>query len=364
MKPTNTIFLIFLGLLTSCYKVYEPKIDTGKKVLVVNGMITNKVEVYHITLSYTEPFNSSRAADPATGADVTVTDDLGNRYLFKEGSSGNYTSDTSQFTAIPGRSYRLHILTPDLLEYESDPQKLFPEVHPDSVYSEFDSKKTLDKNTGLVVLTHGANILADIRNQSDTLPRFRLASNLVTQYFYTICPIMAPCDFFYCWKTTNANSNINLTGGIYSESSASIRKHLICFLDDNLFCYALYYYYSGATSYYQFFMIHHRIIYLKLYTLNIESFLYYKSLDKQLQSEGKLFDPIAAQLNGNIKCITNPETKAIGFFEASSVSYSAYTVDFRNLTSFQPSIIRIPYILPPETNGCRINNIPPFWINK
>jgi hypothetical protein len=83
-----------------------------------------------------------------------------------------------------------------------------------------------------------------------------------------------------------------------------------------------------------------------------------------MQSEGKLFDPIITQLNGNIKCLTHPEKKAIGFFEASSINYSAYTVDFRNLKNFQPYIIKIPYILPPESNGCKLKNPPPFWIFK
>jgi hypothetical protein len=113
---------------------------------------------------------------------------------------------------------------------------------------------------------------------------------------------------------------------------------------------------------YQSFMIHHRILYLKQYTLNNETYLYYKSLGEQLQSEGKLFDPIAAQLKGNIKCLTDPEKKAIGFFEASSISYSAYIVDFRNLKNSQPSVIETPYILPPESYGCWINTTPPFWI--
>jgi hypothetical protein len=99
--------------------------------------------------------------------------------------------------------------------------------------------------------------------------------------------------------------------------------------------------------------------------------MYYKSLDAQMQSEGKLFDPIAAQLTGNIKCITDPNKKVIGFFEASSVNYSAYIVDFRNLSNSEPSLKRTPYILPPELVGCVINrlgsphqdhNIPGFWI--
>jgi hypothetical protein len=89
-----------------------------------------------------------------------------------------------------------------------------------------------------------------------------------------------------------------------------------------------------------------------------------------MQSEGKLFDPVAAQLTGNIKCISDPEKKAIGFFEASSVSCSAYIVDLRNLENSQPRLIKAPCILPPEPDGCLINrpgsihnNIPSFWIS-
>jgi hypothetical protein len=88
-----------------------------------------------------------------------------------------------------------------------------------------------------------------------------------------------------------------------------------------------------------------------------------------MQSDGKLFDPIANQLNGNIRCISDPDKRAIGFFEASSVTFTRYSLDFRNLTNSKPSIKKIPLIFPPEPNGCRIDraggrysNIPAFWI--
>jgi Domain of unknown function (DUF4249) len=372
MRITILILILIIGLLTSCYKVYDPEINTGKKVLVVNGMITNKAVTYNILLTYAESFNSGGTGLPVSAANVYITDDLDNSYTFHERKIGNYISDSLQFTGHPGRTYWLHVVTPDGEEYKSDPQRLFPEASPDSVYAEFDNKVILERTTGLKVNTHGANMLTDIRNQTDTLPRFRFTSDLVTQYFYLICPVGGTCISFYCWKTDNANPNLNLTGGKYSEGSASIRNYAVCFLDDNLYCYALSYglRYSEENSSeiivsgkdYKSFMVNHRILYLKQYTLNNEGYLYYKSLDDQMQSEGKLFDPIAVQLNGNIKCITDPEKKAIGFFEASSVSYSAYMVDFRNLTNFQPSTIKIPYILPPGPNGCRVNSAPLFWI--
>ncbi|MCX6254873.1 MAG: DUF4249 family protein [Bacteroidia bacterium] len=183
---------------------------------------------------------------------------------------------------------------------------------------------------------------------------------------------------FYCWKTVNANSNFNLTDEEYSLNSASIKKHQACFFDDYFYVFAMSYglevNWDDTTGTpterpSQDFLIQHRILYLNQYTLNNETYLYYKSLNEQMQSEGKLFDPIAAQLTGNIKCISDPEKSAIGFFEASSVSNSEYIVDFHNLTNSQPALIKKPYILPPEPTGCRVDrlgdrsyDVPSFWI--
>jgi hypothetical protein len=85
-------------------------------------------------------------------------------------------------------------------------------------------------------------------------------------------------------------------------------------------------------------------------------------MDEQLKSEGKLFDPIAVQIVGNIKCTSNPGNKVFGFFEASSLTSSAFSIDFRNLVNDQPAIKNIPYILPAEPVGHLINIVPAFWI--
>ncbi len=370
--------------MTSCSKVYDSHVDTAQNMLVVDGRITNKKEAYHVTLTYAKPFNSSEKSTPVSGANVFVTDNLNNSYKFNERDKGDYVSDSLQFTGQPGHTYRLHILTTDGTEYESDPQRMFPEVSPDNAYAKFDNQVILNGVTGLKVSTHGASIFMDIRNQSDTVPRFRIVSNLVLQY-YNQGNFQLDWDHFlllqyYCWQTVNINSNFNITDEDYLSNSASIKNHPAGFLDDNNNVIAIEYYskinmddttataYSG--NWHNTYLIHHRILYLSQYTLNRETYLYYKSLYGQIQSEGKLFDPIAAQLNGNIKCITDPEKKTIGFFEASSVSYSEYIVDLRNLVNSQPVLIKTPCILPPEPDGCQIDipsskhhNIPAFWIS-
>ncbi len=345
--------------------------------------MTNKPESYHIILTYANSFNSTEHELPVEDANVYVTDNMENQFIFHKRESGNYASDSLQFTGIPGRTYRLHIITSDNNEYESDPQRLFPEASPDSVYAEFGNQEILERSTGLKVNTHGANVFLDIRNQSDSLPRYRFTSNLVIQYSYIIWIVKNWNDpaihfDFYCWQTVDANPNIDLTGVNYSLNSASIRKQQVCFLVYDFDVYAMKYGLevnwadttgTPTVTGFQYYTIHHRILYLNQYTLNNETYLYYKSLNDQLQSEDKLFDPIATQLTGNIKCISDPEKRAIGFFEASSVNNSAYIVDLRNLTNFQPSLKKTPYILPPEHTGCRINrlgsriyNVPSFWI--
>jgi hypothetical protein len=370
--------------MTSCSKVYDSHVDTAQNMLVVDGRITNKKEAYHVALTYAKPFNSSEKGTPVSAANVYVTDDLSDSYKFNERVNGDYVSDSLQFTGQPGHTYRLHIITAEGTEYQSDAQKMFSEVSPDNAYAKFDNQVILNGVTGLKISTHGASIFMDIRNQSDTVPRFRIVSNLVLQY-YNQGDFQLDWDHFlllqfYCWQTININSNFNITDGDYLSNSASIKNHPAGFLDDNNNVIAIEYYskinmddttataYSG--NWHNTYLIHHRILYLSQYTLNRETYLYYKSLYGQIQSEGKLFDPVAAQLNGNIKCITDPEKKTIGFFEASSVSYSEYIVDLRNLVNSQPVLLKTPCILPPEPDGCQIDipsskhhNIPAFWIS-
>jgi hypothetical protein len=349
--------------MVSCYEPYFPETDSVNKVLVVSGLITDQNAPCHVILSYAESFDSTSAGLPVSSAQVSVSDNHGNNYLFSESAKGDYLSDPMQFKGVPGYTYILHISTQDGYEYESDPQRMPESDTPETIYTEYAYKETYSKQNNDFVLSHGASILADIVNNSDTIPRFRFTSYLVTQYFYTICPMFQACYSFYCWQSDEANSDINLTGGDYAVNSASINKHEICFINDDPSCYALDYKLGTAnTTEYNNFPIHNRLVYLNRYCINNESYLYYKSMDEQLRSEGKLFDPIAVQIVGNIRCTSNPDNKVFGFFEASSLKTSSFSIDFRNLLNDQPAIKNIPYILPMEPVGHMINTVPAFWI--
>lgn len=368
------IILFLYCLLASCYKPYDPGIVATDTILVVDGMITNEVASYYIRLSYALPFDSKITFKPLFSAMVSVNDDLGNHFPFNEVNNGNYKSDSLQFTGQPGRIYTLHIETSDGEIYASSPQRLYPESCPDSIYAETYYQETISRFNQLIVTAGGANIMLDIKSKTDTLPHFRFNSDLGKQYFYEIYvpPPVNRTYYFYCWKTVTAISDINLTKREYSLNFTSINKHAVYFVDDKIDVLGIVYrlfprkpgfpYIALPTEDQEYYPLNHRILYLNQYSLNNETYLYYKSMDELLRSEGKLFDPIAAQLRGNIKCTTNPDKIVFGFFEASSVSHTAYSIGPRKPDN-QYSIRKEPYKLPSEPNGCWIDTIPPFWIN-
>jgi hypothetical protein len=377
MKPVTRVIIICFGLLVSCYKPYTANVESDEKILVVDGMITNETTSYLVSLSYALPFYSDDPRKPVNSAQVYVTDDLGNSYPFRESKNGYYKSDSLKFKGQPGRTYALHIETLDGETYESGPQRLNNEYYPDTVYAEADYQKTISRFNELVVTVRGAKIMVDISTDSDTLPRFRFTSDLVEYYFYALNippPIFDPPLYsFYCWQTDNLNPDVNLVYNEYSLNMSSVNRHEIYFIDDEIYVEGRIYelgsrepdlsYKASPTTHRQSYPVAHRVLYLNQYSLNNETYLYYKSTDEQLRSEGKLFDPIAVQLTGNIKCTTDPNKKPYGFFEASAVSRTSYIIGFRNHRNDEYLIDRTQYIHPPEPDGCWINKLPPFWIH-
>lgn len=375
MKPILIAILVFYSLLVSCYKPYEPGIEANDTILVVDGLITNKTAVYHVNLSYASPFDSRVSGKAERSATVYVTDDKGNIYPFANAGRGEYISDSLQFTGQPGRSYTLYIETVDGEIYMSDPQQICREYQPDTIYTELNYIETLSRFNTLIKTVQGANILVDIKTLSDTLPRFRFSSQFVLLYYYSLLippPYFDPPEYsFYCWRTDDLNPDINLAHNEYSKYASTIEKHTLYFIDDQIYVKGDVYnkgprqpdfsFMAIATGSHQIYPISQRILYIDQYSLNDAAYLYYKRMDEQLRGEGKLFDPIAVQLIGNIKCTTNADKKVLGFFEASSVSHSLYKIGFRQAGKDNYFIKRLTYFPLPSSSGCWIDKVPPFW---
>jgi hypothetical protein len=375
MRSVSLYIILMLGFLTSsCYKPYFAEMESEKKILIVEGMITSEPIPYGITLKYALPFNTEGSYVEADSATVYVKDENGIDHYFSRTAKGYYRSDPREFRGAPGGAYTLFIEMPDGNVYKSGTQKMCSQYYPDSVYAVLDYKETLSQYHQMIRTLKGANILADVRSRVDTIPHFRFKSVLVKQYFYSmqIPPpaINPPLYLFYCWESDNSSSGVNLTNKDYALNSNSVKRHSLRFVNDEISFMAFIYglgqrlpdmsYIGSKSNSRDLYPIRGRILYIDQYTLNNEAFAYYKSMDEQLLSQGKLFDPVAAQLKSNMKCITDSTKQVAGFFEASAVSHTACRISVIARETYQ--VKKIPYVLPPlMPNGCIVNKVPDFW---
>ena len=321
IKNISLLILLIIGFI-QCSEIYEPKIDTSTKVLVVEGLISDGKGPFTVKLTEALAFNydSLWIVKFVAGAKISVFDNHSNEFTLDEMGYGKYVLPTA-FTGIVGNSYKLHIETKDGDIYESNYQKLMPPQQYDNIRPVFTSREYLNPKKQLKVAT-GADLLVELFksvNGVDTLPLCRFDPIMTIQLSYPTF-IKDTTNWHWennYWQNFSVNGNDNLTSDKSLTSTPFISNYSLGFVPIKMSSYGL-----GADS------LLNSYFYLRIshYTMNRESYRFYKSANAQLEITGKIFDPIASQLLGNMKCINHPEKKVLGLFEASSVVKRAYLV--------------------------------------
>lgn len=75
-----------------------------------------------------------------------------------------------------------------------------------------------------------------------------------------------------------------------------------------------------------------------------------------------MFDPVATQLYGNIKCVTSEDTIALGLFEVSGKASSTFALNpepFREENIFFVKTHDLDHL---PGHECFLETIPPLWI--
>ena len=141
----TAIFILLVLVITGCTEQYAFKNTEFESALVVEGTITNEVKKQTIRLSQVYQLEET-GPKFETGANVFITDDLGNEYQFKEKDT-LYIS-LSEFRAEPGRKYQLKIKTKEGKNYVSDEQILTTETKIDNVTA---TVQNVDGETGVQI---------------------------------------------------------------------------------------------------------------------------------------------------------------------------------------------------------------------
>ena len=139
MKKISFLSLLLLGLCSACTDVIDIELDEGQTELVVDAFIDNLPRTQVIKLRYTAPYFSNEFAPTATGATVTVTNENGTTYDFKdENGDGNYTWEPPSDTETLGEIGLDFILTIELDGKTYEAFSRMNEVPPiDSITAEF-----------------------------------------------------------------------------------------------------------------------------------------------------------------------------------------------------------------------------------
>ena len=342
----NIILIILLAVVFSrCTEIYNPVINTNTKALVVEGMITNEAGPFNIKLTTAVPFTLDSVSNSrfVTGAKVLVIDKYTSRTTLSEVGRGNYMLPTS-FKSKIGNSYKLHIETTDGNIYESGFEVLLqPQIY-DSIRGYYASQSYMDQNNNYLS-TDGGDIRVDLFGSAPkaaTPPLSRFEANVTVQYTYE----EATTDtttwhwFYFGWKKFDINTVENITDERSVAAGTVIKNHSIGFVPFGLTGYGLDMPPLTNINYYY--------LRFKQYTINTNSYNFYKGANNQLSSSGKLFDPVTAQLYGNMKCINNPSKIVLGLFEVSSVTQAAFTVNILKsvgkVALFQKAYVDIPDI--------------------
>jgi hypothetical protein len=109
----NKIITVFFFVLISiagisCEKVVDIDLNSSSPRIVIEGSISDSLGPYYVQLSQTVNFDQPNTFPSVTGAEISMSDNLGNSELLFETIPGTYK--TSSMQGVPGRTYTLDVI--------------------------------------------------------------------------------------------------------------------------------------------------------------------------------------------------------------------------------------------------------------
>lgn len=318
------LILCCCSLIYTCIEPIEFTTNSFNTNLVVNSIITDEFKTQKIELSRTIPIDSLNLS-PEKDANVSVVDDTGLTYNFKENGAGVYTS-INQFAAQADRKYTLNIETKDGNKYVSSPQPV-------------PAKSTIKE------------ITAGIENNSLTQKPeflFKVSSDITTntgQYYryeydetYKIrTPLWNPRKIViisdtipYKFDLVQKDPLIDGVGFCFpnKQSKAVFLTETVSLAQDQVIGFPLRQ--IPIESY--IVGIRYSIL-VKQYVLNQNTYNFYSLMEKFSDPDDIFSQTQVGNIPSNISSVNNPEQdKVIGFFEVSSVSKKRLFVNRKDFT--------------------------------
>ncbi|MDJ1480768.1 DUF4249 domain-containing protein [Cytophagaceae bacterium YF14B1] len=344
--------ILFISLAAnSCITPYNPDLGSAQTRIVIEGIISTLPGPQKVRITQSSVYtNGSEGTNIGiTGAHVYVTDDIGNRIDYMDIGTGNYETDAF-VQGIIGRSYQLHVITPDDKEYISEPDLLKPVPQIDNIYWEYNrEKKEINVYLDLTdAPTPGDGYLWKWQHY-EKLTYCKYSEVVALPNGGSTWTLCRECCT-NCWDIIQCRSCVNIASDQYVNGN-KIKKQLITSVP-----------YSDYTPYY---------LLIEQRSLTSNAYAFWNSVKAQTSSTGGPFDAAPAPIVGNIKNIADAKEKVLGFFGASDIIQRPYWQE-RNQIDDTPNPVQPPYCAPVtgpppvcfeciEGAGYRTSFQPPGW---
>ncbi|MFD3000588.1 DUF4249 domain-containing protein [Pontibacter toksunensis] len=329
----KSIIYCCLLLLFGCVEPYAPEVIEGpNNYLVVDGLI-NANGTTRVKLSRTQNISETLAPMVEAGATLLLEEEQGAQYPLTEMTAGTYVSNDLDLNL--NQKYRLYIRLSSGEEYASDFVSVKQTPPIDQV-----GWLAQDERVNIYVSTHDSqNDTRYYRWEYDATWAYTSAFAASIRYDQatgTIIPITGKDeDIYHCWRT-ESSTDIKL-GNTVKLGQDVIHEYPIVSLP------------AGTEE----LRIRYSIL-VKQYALTREAYQYWETLMKNTESIGTLFDPMPAQLTGNVHRLTDPDEPVIGYVGASSVQEKRIFISGEQLPqdwrSFYPTC-QLDSLLPAENQS-------------
>jgi len=382
MKQILVILFVvgsFLTLLVSCEEYYKPSIDDMPGLMVVDSHVTNDPNQNFVRVSKARSFYSTAAVEWISGATVELVQDNFQIIRGREDAPGYYVFPA---TPVSGKNYKLRITyLKDIYESEYNVMPPVPSI--DSLYTRHEVEKVTKTNAYGIPQQFdqpGRQIYVDAP-VTPQLQFYRFNYRAVIQWVFNPYwmddpaniiihyksasldkfasgngPIVPLGDdttkhYLYGWLSVTDNNLFNLVGPKEFALTQRIEKHPILSLAYNSYAYL-----DSFTE-----QPYNWILILDQYGITKESFDYHQRLNRQFSADGTLFDPVIAQVYGNITCITDPEKLVLGFFDMNSYKQYRYYLNLGTGSDQTVVLRQLDQFFDIPDRGFKKDIPPEFW---
>ena len=311
----RNIYILLIALIfVSCEEYYVPNIDDVPAVYAFEGYVTNQKGPYRVIVQKSNGYGKTTIV---SDAQVAIQCSEGQQYNLTYNSAGYYLTKADAFVGKIGSAYRLKVTTADgkkfLSEYETMPD--CPEIEEvNAIYYEKHLLETTDKFSYLDALEKGIRVV-NTTNANGYTPYYRYYCKYVLQTMqsYSIPPMTIEMYLYRPYNSYSqlfiANANDYADNRIVENQLCSTKTNILNYSNDSIISgqeYTLKY--CGE------------FVKVEQYSMTEAQYKYWAAINAQLENKNYLFGQTENQPVGNIKCVSDENEIALGYFGASAVT--------------------------------------------